>query len=97
MDDEWSPLGNMAGQSDVDLPFDLCILLERIEESEPQLQITETAHAEFVRKLLRISNLLRFKDSVDKMIDYLGSGPCLTLSSGTLPDRLQAILNAVSE
>jgi hypothetical protein len=94
---EWSPLGDMAGQGDIDLPFDLSIFLERGEEFAPQLQIIETSQSEFVRKILRISNLLRLKDSAEKMVGYLGSRPCLTLRSGTLPERLQSILNAVSD
>jgi hypothetical protein len=93
--DEWSPMGSMAAHGDVDLPFDISIFFERSLEYDPQLQIIETAKSEFVRKMLRVSNLLRHKDSPEKMVGYLGSGPCLTMRSGTLPERLQAILNAV--
>lgn len=93
---EWSPLGDMAGNGEIDLPFDLSIFLERGAQFDPQLQIIEGSQSEFVRMILRISNLLRLKDSAEKMIGYLGARPCLTLRSGSLPDRLQAIRDAVS-
>jgi len=97
LEDEWSPLGTMAGHGDIDLPFDLSIFLERAEEFDPQLEIIETGQPEFVRKILGISNLLRFKNSAEQMLGYLGSRPCLTLRNGTLAERLEAILNAVSD
>lgn len=86
---EWSPIHDMAAQSEHDAHFHLAISLEAFDKMT--LQITELSEIELLLKILPMSNSLRIRGSSDKLGEYLQSSACIQMRGGDLRSRINAI------
>lgn len=84
---EWLPLDGMAVQSDQPAAFDFALLLTERDGARALEVETITPH-EFVRSLVRCSNMIRIKDGSDKMLAYLSNGKCFKGRFGSLQERM---------
>jgi hypothetical protein len=92
---EWSPLGDMVAPRDVSANFDVSLVFTRNYQA-PNFHITTITPAEFYRKCLPISNILRMKGAGEKLLQYVGSGICLEIEDGTVQQRVDKILELIN-
>jgi hypothetical protein len=92
---EWSPLGDMVAPRDVRANFDVSLVFTR-NYNDPKFRITTISPAEFYRKCLPISNILRMKGAADKLLNYIGGGVCLEIEDGTVQQRVHKILELIN-
>ncbi len=88
---EWSPLGKMAARSGAKAHFDVCIVFSRSYDDEPKLRITNLSPAEFLRKCLPISNVLRMNGASEKLLEYVSAGERIEIEDGSVRERLDKI------
>jgi len=92
---EWSPLGPMVAPRDLKAHFDVSLVFTRDRE-HPSHKITELSPAEFLRKCLPVSNVLRMKGAGEKLLEYVSKGVCVEIADGTVRERVNKILELVS-
>jgi len=88
---EWSPLGKMVAPSGQSAYFDVSIVFTR-NYDQPAFRINTLTPAEFLRKCLPVSNILRMKGAGEKLLEYVSAGQCLEIEDGTVSERLDKIL-----
>jgi hypothetical protein len=85
---EWIPLGALAAKDEVDARFDCAIILDYADEP---IAVQSIHEAEYLRRLLSISNVLRLNGGSDAVLEMLDGAACLSIVGGTLPERLDTI------
>jgi hypothetical protein len=88
---EWFPLGLAAAEHDSSSALDVAIYLNDAKTNEP-LQHRAISSAEYVRKIVPNSNLIRISSGLKKMDQYLSKASCYEIVGGTLTERLNQIL-----
>jgi hypothetical protein len=96
---EWIPLDGMAAGGEVAAKLDLAFFFEHIADpgSLGPLTLNETVQADFIRRLLPISNLLHSETAIDKLSTYLTDARCFNLSGGSITERLRKINELAGE
>lgn len=87
----WAQLEDVIGTADQQPRFDIAIWLERPEELNAELVVSELTPGEMARKVFAISNLLKIKGSSDSFMKSLTTTRCLSLTGGELLERAEAI------
>jgi hypothetical protein len=88
---EWSPLGTMVAPRDLSAHFDVSVVFTRDREN-PCFKISTLSPAEFIRKCLPVSNVLRMKGAGEKLLEYVSKGSCIEIADGTVQERVDKIL-----
>lgn len=91
---EWSPLGTMVAPRGLTADFDVSLVFTRDREN-PVHAVTQLSPAEFLRKCLPVSNVLRMKGAGEKLLEYVSKGTCLEIADGTVQERVDKILELV--
>jgi hypothetical protein len=89
---EWSPLKDMAASGEYDAKFDFTILLEQIKPNAGKgLELVSMHPTTYLRKLIRISNILRIDGAAEVISEAIDKSECFTFIGGTLRERVDAI------
>lgn len=91
IDNEWSPLGAMRAPLGLNAHFDVAAVFTRNREN-PSFRITTLSPAEFLRKCLPVSNVLRMKGAGEKLLEYVASSACIEIEDGSVQERVNKIL-----
>lgn len=87
----WQSLGDLAAKENCSPNFDRVFILG---SWHPQVKTEEISAGACVRKLLGLSNLLKRKNSVEKLTSIFDKSKCFHLIGGTVGERADFILNA---
>lgn len=91
LDDEWSPMGDLGSYGPNDAKFDIAIIFGDRTLGKP-VEVRSVTPAEYLRKILAISNLLRVDGATEKFLEYINSCHCVEIDNGTLRERLNVML-----
>lgn len=91
-DDEWAPLGDLASYELNTAHFDYAVYFESKAIPPRPMCASEITVGSYFRQILSTSNILRLRDAPDKMLEYLNSAKCFSISGGSLKERLDYIL-----
>lgn len=88
--DEWFYDASLFHRSAVRLPFDTVVLMNAVEDNRSEKLAAGTVDGAAVTKFLfSHSNALRLQDGVDRLNAAFNNAECISLSGGTLDERLE--------
>jgi len=93
---EWTPMVGMCAEGECSPDFDLSFYFGKAENPSAVEQFACTP-AEYTRLLLSCSNLVHDSRRPDRFVEYVGSGKCYKIVGGSLPERLNLILELANE
>jgi hypothetical protein len=95
---EWSPLKDMAASGEYAAKFDFTVLLEPIKSNQGKgLELVSMHPTAYLRKLIRISNILRIDRAEEVILEAIDRSECFSFIGGTLPERVNAIRKLAGE
>ncbi len=86
----WMALRDKDLGCNVKTPFNLVIHFDKPQGGE--FSCEKMSVPEYIRALLRKSNITRVKGAPDKISEYVSEGNCYLLRDGSLKERIQTIL-----
>jgi hypothetical protein len=92
----WAPLDDHIENTRIEPTFDFVFLMDREAQDGQIFSHTAITAAEFGRKILALSNLLKIQGSYDCLMQSLSATSCHQLSGGELVERLNVITEAVA-
>ncbi len=95
---EWLPLNDMAADGEYEANFDLTVLLEPAKpDAATGLRLLSMHPTAYLRKLIRISNILRIDRATEVISEAIEKSECFTFIGGTLQERVDTIRELVGE
>ncbi len=88
---EWVSMNGMSAEDECSADFDLSFYFGEAGNPGAVEQFACTP-AEYTRLLLSCSNLVHDSGRPDRFVEYVGSGKCYKIVGGSLPERLNLIL-----
>jgi hypothetical protein len=93
----WSPIEDLAENAVLEPSFDVAVWLQRDNQPTSEFSVAQISAAEYARKIMAVSNLLKVKNSFDSFFESMAATQCLTITEGELDQRLKCITSALAQ